>query len=358
MKKFKSLLAMVLVIMMIFSLTACSSTKETDNKNASVTEVPKDNNEATPTSATPAAGGYTFGIAMPQLDNDGFKANLVGIKQKAEELGITIITSDAKGNADTQMQQIEDFITRGVDAIVMCPIDSGALAAAVQKANTAGIPISSFDRNVSGGILAGLAESDNIAHGAKAAELMAEAAEKNGVAISDLKVLELLGTISTNTGLQRHEGFSKRAEELGIEIVASLPTEYKMDIAYSAVLDAFQANDKINAIFVASDNALYSGVESALLQLKKLNAIGEEGHIIVTTVDGGPQGLAGIRAGFIDGIAAQSKLIMSYEAVMLAYKTLTGEKIDQTVVRILPIPVTIDNVDDETLWANAINKKE
>ena len=289
MKKFRSLLSIVLVVAMIISITACSATKKDDSKttgnDVSTNEETQEQEETKET--------YTFGISMPQLDNDGFKANLIGIEKYAKDNGIEIITTDAKTIADTQMQQIEDFITKGVDAIVMCPIHSGALAAAVEKANAAGIPVTAFDRNVFGGELAGLAESDNRAHGAMAAVLMLAAAEKAGLTASDLKVLELQGTLSASAGLERHEGFSERAAELGMEIVASLPTEFKMDLD-TAILDAYQAHDDINAIYVPSDNALYNGVELALLQLDKLKKIGEEGHIIITTVDGGPKGLAGI----------------------------------------------------------------
>lgn len=351
MKKMRNMLSIILVLILAVNLAACSTgkTQDTGKKADPGTEVKDDTTDTAPEK-------LTFGISMPQLDNDGFRANLIGIQQAAEKFGIEIITSDAKNSADTQMQQIEDFITKGVDAIVMCPIDSGALAAAVQKANTAGIPVSAFDRNVSDGELVGLAESDNRKHGEKAAELMAEAAQKNGFAVSDLQVLELQGAIATSSGLERHEGFVQKAEELGLTIVASLPTEYKMDLAYSAVLDAFQANPDINAIFIPSDNACYSGVESALRQLDKLIPVGDEGHIILTSVDGGPQGLEGVRNDFIDGIAAQSKLLMSEEAMLLAYKAVTGEPIENSIIRILPTPVTKENVEDETLWANAINK--
>ncbi len=364
MKKSRNLLSLLLVFAMILSLTACSTTKDgkTETTGTDTTAVndatvgTEDKEETKKTEEVAADKKLTFGVSMPQLDNDGFKANLVGIQQFASENGIELITTDAKSIADTQMQQIEDFITKDVDAIVMCPIDSGALAAAVQKANEAGIPVAAFDRNVTGVELAGLAESDNRAHGAKAAELMAEAAEKSGVALADLKILELQGPLAASSALERSEGFVQRAKELGMNVVLSLPTDFKMDLAYSAILDAYQANPDINAIYVPSDNALYNGVESALLQLDRLKKVGEDGHIIITTVDGGPKGLDGVRNGYIDAIAAQSKLVMSNEAMNLAYKAAIGEAVAENKVRIQPTPVTIDNVDDETLWANAIKK--
>lgn len=326
----KKILALILAAVMVFALCAAASADEAEKK-------------------------VVIGVAMPQLDNDGFKANLIGINQFAEENNIELVVNDGKNTVDTQMQNIEDLITKGVDAIVMCPVDSGAMAAVVEKAVAQGIPVISFDRNVSTDALSGLAESNNTEHGAKAAELMAEVAEKAGMKVEDLVCLELLGTQSASAGLQRHQGFEAKAKELGINIVAQLATEFKNDNAFNAVLDAFQAHPDINAIFIPSDNACYNGVESALTQLGKLIPAGEEGHILMTSVDGGPNGLGGVRAGYLDAIAAQSKLLMSEKAMELALKTVLGEEIEENIIQILPTPVTPENVDDPTLWANSIN---
>ena len=354
------ILALTMVICMFAGCAAKTQTAPAENPTPSTEVEQKVAGQPAaeqPATEEAAEKTYTFGISMPQLDNDGFKANLVGIQQFAEKNNITLEVTDGKNTVDTQMQNIEDLIIKGVDAIVMCPVDSGALAAAVKKAVDAGIPVVSFDRNVSGDVLTGLAESDNVAHGSAAADLMAEVAEKSGIDVGNLVVLELLGTQSATAGLERHQGFSSRAEELGIQIVASLPTEFKNDNAYNAVLDAFQAHPDINAIFVPSDNACYSGTESALSQLGKLFKVGEEGHILITSVDGGPTGLQGVRDGYVDAIAAQSKLVMSEEAMALALKAVSGEMITENVIRIQPTKVTSENVDDPTLWANAITLK-
>ena len=356
----KKLTAIMMTMVLALGLTACSQGGEaqTETQTASDIAAETDGGGEAAAEETGEEAGLTFGVSMPQLDNDGFKANLIGIQQFADENGIELVVTDAKAMADTQMQNIEDLITNDVDAIVMCPVDSGALAAAVTKAEDAGIPVISFDRNVEGDVLTGLAESDNKAHGAAAADLMAEVAEAEGIAVGDLVVLELLGTQSATAGLERHQGFEERAGELGITIVASLPTEFEDDTAYNAVMDAFQAHPDINAIFVPSDNACYSGVESALSQLNKLVPKGEEGHILITSVDGGPTGLDGVRNGYIDAIAAQSKLLMSEEAMNMALKVVQGETLEENIVRIQPTTVTQENVDDPTLWANAITIEE
>ena len=205
------ILALTMVICMFAGCAAKTQTAPAENPTPSTEVEQKVAGQPAaeqPATEEEAEKTYTFGISMPQLDNDGFKANLVGIQQFAEKNNITLEVTDGKNTVDTQMQNIEDLIIKGVDAIVMCPVDSGALAAAVKKAVDAGIPVVSFDRNVSGDVLTGLAESDNVAHGSAAADLMAEVAEKSGIDVGNLVVLELLGTQSATAGLERHQGFS------------------------------------------------------------------------------------------------------------------------------------------------------
>ena len=67
--------------------------------------------------------------------------------------------------------------------------------------------------------------------------------------------------------------------------------------------------------------------------------------------------MQGVRDGYVDAIAAQSKLVMSEEAMALALKAVSGEMITENVIRIQPTKVTSENVDDPTLWANAITLK-
>ena len=299
-------------------------------------------------------GRITLGVTLPQLDADGFRVNLEAVQDVAGENDAEVLSFSANNAVETQLQQIEDLITRGVDAIIFIPVDAEAMSTGVMRANDAGIPIVAMDRSTTSGELTALVESDNVAHGRVGAELIAEAAQKAGLDIADLKVLELLGAQTTSAGLERHQGFADKAAELGMDVVASLPTEWQADRAYASTLDAFQANPDINAIFMASDIAMYTGVESALDQMGRLIPIGQEGHIIVTGVDGGPTGMDAVRAGYIDGIAAQQLITMGRLAAERALDAINGRSIDEPVLRLEPGPVVPENVDSPEHWANQL----
>ncbi len=326
MKKF---LAVLMTAVLLLCMVGCSEKGKAEEKS-------DDGNKG--------GGGekIVLGVTLHDLSSDGYSANLIGIKEMADELGnVEIRAVSAEGSAEDQVSQVEDFITSGVDGIIILPVDSTALSGAVG--------------NAAGDVASATIESDNYEHGKVAADLMLAAAKKQGMDAGDLKVLELLGAQASSSGVERHEGFSERCKELGITIVSSLPTEWEADEAYNSVLDGFQANADINAIFEASDIAMHSGVSAALEQLGKYAAAGKDGHIIITSVDGGPNGIDAVKEGYIDAMAEQSLLVMGSEALETVLKAIDGEEVEK-LIQLAPVSVTSENADSEELWPNKIKK--
>lgn len=352
----KKILVVVLSIALVLGFAACSA-EPADESPTTEPESVQTAEESVTASSEASEEGLVIGVALPQLDADGYAANLIGIQEAAAAYNIEVRPVDAQNSAEDQTRQIEDFVTSEVNAIILLPVDSAALVTAVKAAVEAGIPVVCMDRSVNSDVATATVESDNAEHGSVAADLMLAAAEKQGLAASDLKVLELLGDQASSSGVERHEGFTNRCKELGITIVSSLPTNWQADQAYNSTLDAFQANDEINAIFEASDIAMHSGVSSALEQLGKYVAVGKEGHIIITSVDGGPQGCEEVANGFIDGIAQQSLLDMGGQALEIAVKAINGETISNKLVRLAPVQVTIENATSKDLWPAKIAEK-
>lgn len=345
----KKILAVLMGLVLVLSLfTACNSSDDEKTESNSEEAESQSTEESTDDK-------IVIGVTLHDLSSDGYVANLTGIEDFANELGnVEINAVSAEGSAETQVQQVEDFITAGVQGIIILPVDSSALATVVEKAVGEGIPVVSMDRSVEGDVATAVVESDNYKHGEAAAEYMLAAAESRGMTASDLKVLELLGAQSSSSGVERHEGFADKCEELGITIVASLPTEWDADEAYNSVLDGFQSNSEINAIFEASDIAMHSGVSAALEQLGKYNTAENDEHIIITSVDGGPQGLDSVREGYIDAMAEQALLEMGSQALDNVIAAINGESIEK-LIQLSPIEVNANNTESDELWPNKIN---
>ena len=298
--------------------------------------------------------GITVAIIMPQLDNPGFRGMYIGSLTEAIKLGASLITLDAQNKVDTEMGMIEDMITKKVNALVLVPVDSSAISAGVKEANKAGIPVVTMDRSTEAGNVTALVESNNVAIGTTGADLMQQAAKAQNKPISGLKVLELLGDMTTSAAVERHQGFADEATKLGLNVIAQGSTYWDPAKANAAVLDAFQAHPDINAIYMASGCAMYSGVAPALKSLNKLIPRGTDGHIILISSDGCQGPMDGIRQAYVDGDAAHQMLRIGAMAVEIAFNAAKGVQPQDSVIKMTPDTVTPENVDSKDHWANVL----
>lgn len=124
----KKLLVLLLSLLMVLGLAACSSGEK------------------------PAEGGeedeLVVGLAIHNQTIEFTITLYETLKEDVEAMGGRLIMSDANSDASKQVNQIEDFVTQQVDYIVVCPVDSMALGGALQTANDAGIPVINLDSAV------------------------------------------------------------------------------------------------------------------------------------------------------------------------------------------------------------------
>jgi len=83
----------------------------------------------------------TIGVSLMNLSNEFIVMLHKAMLAKAKDLDVTLLVTDAQRSAERQVQQIESFITQGVDAIILNPCEVEASSPAVDKARAAGIPI-------------------------------------------------------------------------------------------------------------------------------------------------------------------------------------------------------------------------
>ena len=125
--------------------------------------------------AQPAnAQELTIATSLPSLEFPFFVHMQKQLQAEAEALGgITLLETDGQNSAPKQTADIEAAITRGVDGIIISPLDAVALAPALQQAVDAGIPVVTIDRRVEGvpGILAHVG-ADNVLGGEAQANLI------------------------------------------------------------------------------------------------------------------------------------------------------------------------------------------
>jgi inositol transport system substrate-binding protein len=113
-----------------------------------------------------SAKSLTILTSVPGLNFPFFVHMMNELKGEVTKLGNTPIEADGQNNAPKQTADVEAALTKGVDGMVIDPIDINAMAPALSEVVDAKIPVVTIDRRVTGvsGILAHVG-ADNVLGG-------------------------------------------------------------------------------------------------------------------------------------------------------------------------------------------------
>jgi ribose transport system substrate-binding protein len=266
------------------ALAACTSLSSTTTNSAATEQV-----------ASAAPGGKTIGVSIQNREAQFYQDMEAGMRQQAQKFGYSLIVVDANRDNAKQQSQVEDFISKKVDAIVLTPFDSQAIGSAIVEANNANIPVFTADiasTSKQGKVVAHVA-SDNVQGGFQAGKLMCAAVGKSGsVAILDEPEV---------TSVQdRVKGFKQALAQLcpGVTVVADVDSGGTRAKANSDTGDILQAHKDLKGIFGVND-------DSALGALTAVKAAGETGKIAVVGYDATPEARNAIASGAMYGDAIQ-----------------------------------------------------
>jgi D-xylose transport system substrate-binding protein len=184
----------------------------------------------------------SFVIERWQRDRDVFVST-------AKELGATVNVQNANGDVEKQKEQIEYFINKGVDVIVIICIDSESLRETVEKAKNAGIKIIAYDRLVTNSNADLYITFDNYMVG----KLMAEALLSNG--ISGGNVLMLGGSPTDNNVPLVENGFKDVCDKYRIEVLDTMHCDgWRAELAADYVYTHMDLVSQADAIMCGNDN--------------------------------------------------------------------------------------------------------
>ncbi|MBO1901524.1 sugar ABC transporter substrate-binding protein [Leucobacter weissii] len=269
--------------------------------------------------------------------------------------------TNADGDSAKQITDIQNLITQNVEGLIVAPLDKDAIIPAIEQANAADIPVVTVDMGANGGEVYMIVRADNYAMGESGCEAMAGELGGRGT------ILNLQGDLASTNGLDRSDGFTDciEANYPDIEVI-SRPTDWKAEEAVTAAQTVVSTTE-IDGIFLASDSVMADGVQKVLENLGKWAPAGEDGHIVIASIDGTPLSLDLVRSGHFDAVISQPVDMYSKYAVQYVLDALDGKtytpgptehgseivEIDGILSDNLPSPtVTKENVEDGALWGN------
>ena len=194
-----------------------------------------------------AAKKFKVGITIQSLEN-AYWAGVFGEVQtllKAKEIEYTLLSCDSK--SATQIQQIENFITNGVDLIMIHPADPNAIGDYVKKAKDAGIKVMVWDDKVANTDVNWVLDNTKLGYaiGSAAAEFINKnytADKKAKVAVINYPQLPIL--------LERENGILAALKDIApgkFEVVAQQPA-VDAKVALSSMETILQANPDVTVV--------------------------------------------------------------------------------------------------------------
>lgn len=257
----------------------------------------------------------TIGMSISTLNNPFFVTLSEKAVEKAKALGAKTTTVDAQDNASKQASDIEDLIQQQVDLMIINPVDSAAVAAAVESANSAGIPVITVDRSSEGGKVVSHVASDNVAGGALAGDYITELVGENA------KVVELEGVSGSSAARDRGQGFNE-AIKGKLDVVAKQTANFNRSEGLTVMENILQSNPGVTAVFAHND-------EMALGALEAITASGKD--IKVVGFDATDDAVASVKAGKLAATVAQKPDEIGNIAMQTAIDYLNGKKVDEVI---------------------------
>lgn len=277
---------------------------------------------SSPTTSASSAGSHgKIGVSLLTLGNPFFKEMGDAITAAATARGYTVDVVSAEMDPARQRDQVRDFLTADVVAIILTPADSKAVGTAIRDANEKKVPVFTAD-------IANLATdakvvshvaTDNYAGGKQAGQAAIKALSGKGkVAILDHPEVE--------SGMLRIKGFEEAvATQPGMSVVAKLPGLGQRDRSFRVAQDILQAHPDVDLIFAVND-------PSALGVVAALEGAGKLGQVKVIGFDGQPEAKAAIRDGKMYADAIQYPKRIGELAIEKVARYLAGETVEPTTL--------------------------
>ncbi len=268
---------------------------------------------------------FTIGLSLSTLNNPFFVTLKDGAVKEAEAAGIKLIVSDSQDNPATEAKNIEDLIVKKVDALLINPTDSSAIAPSVFKANKAGIPVFTVDRSAKQGEVVAHIASDNIAGGMLAAEFLAKQIDNKG------PVVELEGIAGSSAAIDRGKGFNLViAQHANIKVVAKQTANFNRAEGLRVFENILQAQPEIAGVFAHNDEMILGAVQAA-------QAAGRDKDIVFVGFDAVDDAVNAVKAGQLAATVAQQPAVIGQLGVQTAVDFLNGKSVEKDI----PVPLSL-----------------
>lgn len=272
-----------------------------------------------------------IGVSMALFDDNFLTVLRNGIQSHADANGISVQIEDAQNDVAKQLDQINNFIASGVDAIVVNPVDTSATQAMTDAAAAAGVPLVYVNRQpvnldtlpdnqafvASNEVDSGTLETIEVCR------LLAEMGKTEAAAYV------IMGELSNQAAVQRtkdiHDVIDGGKCAVKLTIIDEQTSNWRRDEAQNLMTNWLSTGTPFDAVIANND-------ESAIGAIQALKAAGVDmASIVVGGVDATQDALVAMQAGELDVTVFQNAAAQGSGALDAAVKLSKGEAVDRAV---------------------------
>jgi ABC-type sugar transport system substrate-binding protein len=278
------------------------------------------------------AMAQNIGVSMALFDDNFLTVLRNGMQDYADSLdGVSLQVEDAQNDVGKQLNQIQNFVAGGVDAIIVNPVDTDATVAMSQAAAESGIPLVYVNRepiNVDDlpdnqAFVASDERESGTLETQEVCRLLKEAGKGEGA-----KILVLMGELSNQAARQRTQDIHDviATEDCAVMTIVEEQTgNWSRTQGSDLMTNWLSAGLEFDAVVSNND-------EMAIGAIQAMKAAGMSmDEVIVGGVDATQDALAAMAGGDLDVTVFQNAAGQGRGAVDAALKLMNGEAVEQKV---------------------------
>ena len=173
--------------------------------------------------------------------------------------GVELRFATARDNSKLQIQQIDSLVESGIQLLIVAPNQLVSVTPAINRAYNQGIPVIVFERKTDSPKYTAFVSADNYEIGRIMGDYVVMRLKGKG------RVIEILGLKGSSPAEERHKGFTDALKDSGVEIVATLQSDWTEERGYEAMKNYKGRLEDIDLVFAHNDRSAI-GARRAFLE--------------------------------------------------------------------------------------------
>lgn len=285
----------------------------------------------------------TVGFSNRTLNGAFFNGLTEYMKIHANEKGIELITTDARGDIGKQMADVEDMLSQDIDYLILNPQDPAAGVRIAEMAKAKGVPTFILDSDISlSAPVVTRVQANNAVNNIKIGEYAVEQFGKD-----EMKCVIISGNQGNLVGEARRTNFVRGVMEAqlreynqtGLTILSQGWGNWDQQGGLKAMEDLIVANDDLNCVYTEMDDMALGAIQ-ALKAANKLDQVKVYAH------DGYSKGIEAVMSGELQATASNNPNTLTNTMLDTIISYSKGQTDYPDYIYIEPVLITKDNAKD------------